>query len=288
VSAERVPVKWVIFDLDGTLYRGKTAIPGAAASVNHLRQHVSCRFLSNNGERQAQDLEERLRGLGFRIEAGDVASSADLVLEYVGEHHPSSRVLALTSEHLAHALEARGCTLVEDESAELIVVGVDRRLSRPRLTPALRAALNGATIIGTNEDPTFPGECGMKPAAGAFVGIFRGMGFEPHRLCGKPSEWAVREALKRWEIDDPTACLFVGDNLRTDIAAAVVVGARSALVRSGVSNEAELTESEAKPTLVIDSVADLSPDCLEELAEVPLPAAPHVRARPIRQEAQCG
>lgn len=98
------------------------------------------------------------------------------------------------------------------------------------------------------------------------MGFFRGMGFEPVHLCGKPDEWAVRAALAQWGIDDPSQCLFVGDNLRTDIAAAVGVGARSALVLSGVSTVEDVAASPVEATAVLESVAALNWRQLEEIA----------------------
>ena len=64
----------IIYDLDGTLFRGRTAIPGEVAALNRMRERVACRFLSNNGERQAAALAERLHGLGFTVDPEEVIS----------------------------------------------------------------------------------------------------------------------------------------------------------------------------------------------------------------------
>jgi len=256
----------LIFDLDGTLFRGQTAIPGAVQALNALRRHHACRFLSNNGERMSSNLAARLRGLGFELEVDEIISSADLVLGHLAERGGPFQILALTSDDLSRALTRQGHRLVDDDSAEIIVVGVDRRLTRERMVQGLRAALNGAILIGTNEDPTYPGGEGLRPAAGAYVGFFRGMGFEPIHLCGKPNEWAVRTALAEWGIDDPSRCLFVGDNLRTDIAAADCVGADSVLVLSGVSAESDVATSDAKPSAILESVDKLDSNRIEAIA----------------------
>lgn len=255
----------VIFDLDGTLFRGRTAIPGAIDALKRLRKRVVCRFLSNNGERLGEALAERLRGFGFTVDPEEVISSADLVLKYVRDRGQPVRILALSSPELANALAAQGNVLVDDESADLIVVGVDRTLTRERMVNGLRAALNGAVLVATNEDPTYPGGDGLRPAAGAYVGFFRGMGFEPVHFCGKPDEWAVRTALAQWGISDASRCLFVGDNLRTDIAAANRIRADSALVLTGVSAKADIPASGKRPTIILESVAALDSDCLEEI-----------------------
>ena len=256
----------VIFDLDGTLFRGRTVIPGAIDALQQLAKYTCCRFLSNNGERASSALAERLCDFGFSVDTEDIVSSADLVLKYIREMDRSVRILTLSSPQLASALASEGHALVDDASADLVVIGVDRTLTRDRMVSGLRALLNGASLVATNEDPTYPGEDGLRPAAGAYVGFFRGMGFEPVRFCGKPDEWAVRTALALWGITDPSRCLFVGDNLRTDIAAANRIGADSILVLSGVSTRSDISATEGKPTAVLESVAALDVDLLKEMS----------------------
>lgn len=262
------PFAAAIFDLDGTIFRGDAAIPGAAQAINRLRLDVPCRFLSNNGERRSKTLVDRVRNLGFDVENGEIISSADLVLGYLGREGKSHRILALTSDDLARGLEHQGHKIVDDDSADVIVVGVDRALTRERMVRGLHAALNGAMLIGTNEDPTYPGKDGLRPAAGAYVGFFRGMGIEPVCLCGKPDAWAIRQALSQWALDDPTACILVGDNLKTDIAGAPAIGAASALVLTGVSQRDDLFASPHKPTAVLESVAEIDLAKLTEISEL--------------------
>ena len=252
----------VVFDLDGTLYRGRVPLAGAAEAVNRLREAVACRYLSNNGEREGAELTQRLQNMGFIVESGDVVSSADLVLDAMRAYPRGTRVLALSSQQLAGALAARGYRLVQDGSADVVLVGVDRMLTRDRLVAGLRAMENGAELVATNQDPTYPGEDGLRPAAGAYVGFFRGMGYEPVRFCGKPDVGAVRTALDIWGIADPQRCLFVGDNRKTDIEAARRIGADSLLVLSGISEE-EADCEEAGPTRVLASVAKLDLEFLQ-------------------------
>lgn len=259
-------IEAIIFDLDGTLYRGRSPIPGAAKAVNRLRETVTCRFLSNNGEREGHELTERLRNMGFHVDPGDVISSADLVLASMRDYPDGARILALSSPQLADALATRGYTLVEDDSADVVLVGVDRMLTRQRLVAGLRSMRNGADLLATNEDPTYPGEDGLRPAAGAYVGFFRGMGYEPIKFCGKPDEEAVRAALTRWGLTDASRCLFVGDNRKTDIEAARRVGADSILVLSGVSHDRADAE-EACATVVLPSVVEIDPAWIDARRE---------------------
>lgn len=251
------PYDTVIFDLDGTLYRGCKPIPGAVEAIETLMSSFRCLYLSNNGKRGSDFLAERLRRLGFAARPEEILSSADIVLECMSELGGTLRVLPLTSAELAGDLRRAGYEVVDDADADIVIVGVDRALTRRRMVNGLRACLGGATLLATNEDSTYPGQNGLRPAAGAYVGFFRGMGFEPDRFCGKPDEWAIRTALRLWGISDGRRCLFVGDNLRTDIETARRVGARSVLVLSGVSRAEDLGASLARPDVVLESVAAL-------------------------------
>lgn len=248
----------IVFDLDGTLYRGDAAIPGAPEAVTALREFGRCLFLSNNGECTSPTLARRLIKLGFDVHESEVTSSADLVVNRLEAEKPGARVLGLVSAELTRTLEAHGFEVADDSRVDFVAVGVDRELTRRRLVLGLEAMLGGAALVATNEDPTYPGGKGIRPAAGAYVGFFRGMGFEPAWRCGKPDVVAVESALRGWGLPRDGRYLFVGDNLHSDIAAAERMGAESALVLSGVAREADLEKHAVRPTVVVDDVARLA------------------------------
>ncbi len=248
----------IVLDLDGTLYRGEEPIPGAPEAVAALRGFAPCRFLSNNGECASATLTRRLKKLGFAVQEGEIRTSADLVLQRLLTEKPGARVLGLVSAELARMLSAHGFEVVEDSRVDVVAVGVDRELTRRRMVLGLEAMLGGAVLVATNEDPTYPGERGIRPAAGAYVGFFRGMGFEPTWRCGKPDVVAVESALGAWGLPRDGRYLFVGDNLHSDIAAAERLGAESVLVLSGVAREADLAAHVACPTVVVEDVVRLA------------------------------
>jgi len=218
---------------------------------------VECRFLSNNGKLPGTSLADKLRHFGFEVRPSEVISSVDIVLAYLSQVSPRPRVLPLVAPELAKILQQSGYEIGDSDKADLVLIGVDRSLTGERMMMGLRACLRGAKIVATNADPFYPGEDGLQPGAGAYVGLFRGMGFEPERLCGKPDRWAVREALRLWGVSIHTECLFVGDNLATDIEAAYRIGADSALVLTGVTKLHDLEVAHAKPTHVAGSVTEL-------------------------------
>src|SRR5690606_39655173 len=71
-----------ILDLDGTLYRGEQAIPGARYFVEQLRERgIPHLFLPNNSSRTPEQEAEKLRRLGFPAEAAEVFTSAQSAAE---------------------------------------------------------------------------------------------------------------------------------------------------------------------------------------------------------------
>jgi len=261
MSQELPRYETIIFDLDGTLFVGNQVIPGAPQVVAALQGHFNCRFLSNNGERMGSSLAARLNAMGFDVTTEEMISSADLIVEFLEQAQPGARVLVRGSDELARELKSRRFQVVEGGTADFVVIGVDRGLTRDKMVVALRSLLEGAQLVATNSDPTYPAPDGQRPAAGAYVGLFRGMGHEPVTFCGKPDPGAVQSALHRWGITDPSTCLFVGDNPHTDIAAARAVGADSVLVLTGVCGPGDARTSDFCPTYIVEDVCRL-PDVL--------------------------
>ena len=66
-----------ILDLDGTLFRGDQAIPGAQFFVGQLRKKgIPHLYLTNNSSRTPGQVAEKLRRLGFPADAEQVFTSA--------------------------------------------------------------------------------------------------------------------------------------------------------------------------------------------------------------------
>jgi 4-nitrophenyl phosphatase len=55
----------------------------------------------------------------------------------------------------------------------------------------------------------------------------------------------------------PEECLIVGDRLDTDVAMGARAGMTTALVGTGVTDDAALASSDVEPDYVLDSLADL-------------------------------
>jgi 4-nitrophenyl phosphatase len=247
----------LIVDLDGTLYRGPQPLPGAVEAMAQLRRTHDVLFLSNNCNVSASRAARRLREMGFEAKSCEVVTSVTLMVEAVNDLGAGLRVLALTSGDLEPSLEEAGHRIVGADRAEVAVVGVDHAISYERLIDVLRALLAGAVLIGANADATYPTEDGPRPAAGAFLGAVRGMGFSPSCMAGKPDPWAMRTALRLRGFAPDEQCLLVGDRLDSDILGAQAIGVDSALVLTGASSREDMTRFGIRPTYVLDALPSI-------------------------------
>jgi ribonucleotide monophosphatase NagD (HAD superfamily) len=76
-----------LFDLDGTLYQGNAAIPGARELIAELRRSgVPFRFVTNTTSRPRSALLARLRGYGFLVDEHEIFTALLAGAQVAREH----------------------------------------------------------------------------------------------------------------------------------------------------------------------------------------------------------
>ena len=113
-----------------------------------------------------------------------------------GRLAPGARVLAIGEEGLVRALLGHGFRLV-DRDPEVVVCGLDRRLTYERLTRACFAIRGGAPLIATNPDLSLPTEGGLFPGNGATLAYLRAATGVTPEVIGKPEATMLRVAMER-------------------------------------------------------------------------------------------
>jgi HAD superfamily hydrolase (TIGR01450 family) len=243
----------VIFDLDGVVYRGTDAVPGAAALVTALHDRGTLvRFATNNSTATRDDYVERLAGHGIRATVDEMVTSSSATLQHLRSHLPQvHRVLALGAEGLVAELSGAGLEVTPAADAapvdwrgaplgrayDAVVAGLDPGIDYRRLGIAAAAIRAGARFIATNADLRFPTPEGFTPGAGAIVAALAATsGVEP-LVIGKP-EPAMFQAILERDGVQPRDALVVGDNPDADLVAARRAGIPSILVLTGVADAA--------------------------------------------------
>lgn len=242
------------FDLDGVLYRGPEAIPGAVEGVGRLHEAgLRTMFVTNNAARSTQTVADHLVRLGFDVSEPDVVSSAQAMGALLRERlAPGSRVLVLGTENLADQVREAGMEPVDGFRAEpaAVVQGYDPAMTWPRLDQGAFSIQRGASWFVTNTDSTRPERDGIVPGAGTQVSAIRAaVDHDPLAVVGKPHRPLMAEALRRSGAQRP---VFVGDRVDTDIMGAHAVGMDSFMVFTGASGVRDLcfAPTNGRPTAI--------------------------------------
>ena len=79
----------LLADLDGTLYRGLEAVPGAVEAVRRAGDRgIRTVYVTNNASRSSADVAAHLAELGYPAEADDVATSSQAAAALLAEQLP--------------------------------------------------------------------------------------------------------------------------------------------------------------------------------------------------------
>ncbi|MDQ3757719.1 MAG: HAD-IIA family hydrolase [Actinomycetota bacterium] len=224
---------WAL-DLDGVVWLADTPISGSAEAVARLRARGErVVFLTNNSGPTVVDYVAKLASMGMPTDPGDVLTSAQAAARLLS---PGDTALACAGPGVVEALEARGVNVVSHGEADAVVVGWHRDFDFDRLAAATTAVRAGARLIGTNEDATYPTPAGLLPGGGALLAaVATASGAEP-TVAGKPHQPMADLVAERVGAVD----VMVGDRPSTDGLFARRIGARFALVLSGVTSAGDL------------------------------------------------
>lgn len=247
-----------IFDMDGVVYRGSRAIPGAPEFLAGLRRRqIPFVFLTNNSTTPPEAVAQRLRGMAIEASAADILTSSEVTAAVLAEQAPKSRVFVIGEYGVSAALAARGLTLVEDyREADTVVLGMDRDLTYARLRDAALAIRRGAAFIATNADRTLPDEIGEIPGAGALVAALVAATDVRPRIIGKPEPVIFKYALGRLGVaPEATAC--VGDRPETDVTGGQRSGLHTIGLLSGVGTAETFAALQPPPDWVFADLAAL-------------------------------
>jgi HAD superfamily hydrolase (TIGR01450 family) len=242
-----------LLDLDGVLYVGPDAVPGAPAAVRAARgAGMRVAFVTNNAARTPEAVAAHLSELGIPAGAGDVVTSAQAVARLVATQvPPGSPVLVVGGDGLDAAVTACGLRPVRRaaDAPAAVVQGFSPDVGWRLLAEGSYAVSAGVPWFASNLDATLPTPQGRAPGNGALVGVIAAATGRRPVAAGKPETPLHEEAVTRTRAVHP---LVVGDRLDTDIDGANRAGAPSLLVLTGVSTPADLVHAEPglRPTYV--------------------------------------
>lgn len=237
----------VILDLDGVVYVGPDAVPGAVETIEALHAGVStgrpvpCCYLTNNASRTPDSVAEHLRALSIPARTDEVLTSAQVAAGLLAARLPvGARVLVVGGTGLQVALREEGLTPVTsvDEEPAAVVQGFSPDIGWRLLAEGARAVRAGLLWVASNLDLTVPTPYGPAPGNGALVrAVATAAGREPDAVAGKPRPEPFHAAARRAGASSP---IVVGDRLDTDLEGARAAGMPSLAVLSGIAGASDL------------------------------------------------
>jgi NagD protein len=266
-----------VFDLDGTVYLGDRALPGAVETIATLRaQGRRVLFVSNKPLEPRQNYAAKLTRLGIPTGPDDVITSGYVLGYHLAREYPTLRYYvvgeqALLDELRGHGLDIAGefdaqnpKEVIQPDGIDAVVIAFDRTLDYRKLNTAYQALLNGARFFATNADKMCPMPGGGIPDAGATIAALEHItGRQLELLAGKPSLLIMQVALDRLGLT-ADRCMMIGDRLETDMRMGQQAGMVTAAVMTGASTREDVACMERPPDLVLDGIKDL-PEALAAL-----------------------
>ncbi|MDX6302065.1 MAG: glycerol-phosphatase [Nocardioidaceae bacterium] len=255
-----------MLDLDGVVYVGPDAVPGAPA---HLAEAAATglrlAYVTNNASRSPDAVAAHLRELGVDVRDEDVVTSAQAAARLLRGRVPAgSSVFVIGGTGLEVALREQGLRPVQEPEPRpaAVVSGFSSELRWGVVIAGAILVRQGLPWVASNTDLTVPTPQGPGPGNGELVEVVRRFARRDPVVAGKPEAPLFEETLRRVGGQRP---LVVGDRLDTDIAGARTVGYDSLLVMTGVTDAETLVgaPSELRPSYVaadLEALANPQPE----------------------------
>lgn len=250
----------LLSDLDGVVYAGPHAIPGAVESLQRLAGiGVGLGYVTNNASRSPAEVAQHLRDLGAPAEEQQVVSSPQAAGELLASMLPAgARVLVTGGDALAREIELAGLVPVRSEAEDPVAVvqGFHPDLGWKDLAEASYVVASGALWVATNTDMSIPQARGIAPGNGTLVAAVAAATGRQPLVAGKPEAPLFHAAAKRLAADRP---LVVGDRLDTDILGGNNAGFATVAVLTGVDTRESVLAARTmeRPTFLINDLTDL-------------------------------
>jgi len=247
----------LLIDMDGVLYRGQTALPGAAELLAFLEAHgLGYLLVTNNATRTAAQFAAHLGRMGIPVAEERIITSGMATAAYLSTLAPAgSKVNVVGEQALAEEMQKRGF-VIAGRDAQYVVCGLDKTVTYEKLKTATLAIRDGATFIGTNADKTYPLEKDIIPGAGSIIAALVAATDVQPIVVGKPEPIIIEQCLRvLGAARQDTAIL--GDRLDTDVLGGHRAGIRTIMVLTGISTADEVAESAIQPDAVFADLPTL-------------------------------
>ena len=253
------PVQGVLFDLDGVLYVGEEAVPGAADTAAWAAEEaIPHLFLTNTTSRPRDAIANKLACLGFNVAAERILAPAVAAAQWL-EQHTTGALALFVPDATAVEFDAFEQVAADAESgAAAVVVGdLGHAWDFARINRAFRLLMQEPlpALVALGMTRYWRAADGLRLDTGPFVRALEYATGVEALVTGKPAAAFFEIATRRLGLP-ASQVLMVGDDIRGDIEGAQGAGLKAALVRTGKFTPRDL-DLGVTPDAVLPSVAAL-------------------------------
>ena len=213
-------MRGVLLDLDGVLYLGDEAVPGAAETVRWLqKEHVPHLFVTNTSSRPRAGVVEKLAGLGIDVEPDEVLTPAVAALSWLRASCPGPPAL-FVREATAAEFAALGPLRDDAETgaASVVVGDLGSGWDFATLNRAFRLLMEEPrpALVALGMTRYWRAPDGLRLDAGAFVRALEYASGAAAVVMGKPAKAFFDRALQAVGLRTDEV-VIVGDDIRADV-----------------------------------------------------------------------
>jgi glycerol-1-phosphatase len=239
----------VLFDLDGTLYRGDEPLPGAGDFVAACRAAgLRVLFGTNNALLTRDAIAARLRSMGVEAAEQELVTAPDALVSRL-RRDGRTDVVRLGGAGMCATLDAAGLPGPDVGDADpaavrpgvtALAVGLDPGRALDDVAHGAALVEAGATVYATAAEAHYPTDRGIEAGTGVLLAALAAMTPFEAVLCGKPSRTFGEEVARAVGGGEPGSVLVVGDSLPADVGVAREMGWDALLVLTGSARLADV------------------------------------------------
>ena len=250
----------LLVDLDGVVWIGRDAVPGAPETLRTLLEaDKRIVFITNNPGKPPAVYARRLQEIGVLVGPEQVVTAGMVAVRMANEAAGNDgSAFVIGAPPLKEMIEASGvrlCHWEEAPEASVVVVSGHREFSYRELMAAKQALDRGAPLIATSRDPTMPFPGGELPGTGAVLAAVETASGRRAEIAGKPERHLFEIARKA--LGECESVAMIGDRVSSDIAGGRAAELETILVLSGTTTPEQAREADPRPDFVLEDLRGL-------------------------------